>query len=366
MLTDNQKEFIDNNYKSIADLILLTRAVFLDETLDGRTKEGRAVRHYLAENNLEYNTTKHARVENVELTDDHKEFIRNNCVAGFSAVRLAQLAFKDESIKSLSVHHREVNKYVKQLEQEGLQREEEGPSEPQWPSSPNRSPRRCATSRYTPPETDEEILKKILEATHEEGLEMEKLTHVERECIKSLRRFLKAPRLKMILNNYTDMDDRELFEHEYVRFTWDKSDLTSDELNLYLNVCTDYISLKNISRQIEKLNIMFDEIESERELTVRYAEVLKTKNDEYDKCEKRMESLIKKLNGDRAERVKNMHQENATILSLVRSFQIEDERNRMLEIAEMQKVLLVNEAEKLESMDSWKARILGIDKRQIT
>ena len=33
----------------------------MDDTLDGRTKEGRAVRHYLAENNLDYNTTKHAK-----------------------------------------------------------------------------------------------------------------------------------------------------------------------------------------------------------------------------------------------------------------------------------------------------------------
>ena len=263
------------------------------------------------------------------------------------------------------MHHREVNKYVKQLEEEGIQRGEEGSCEPQWPSSPSRPPRAFATSLYKPPETDEDLLKKIIESTHEE-LDIEKLSHEQRECIKSLRRFLKAPRLKMIINGYTSLEDRELFEHEYVRSTWDKPDLTSDELNLYLNVCTDYISLKNISRQIEKLNIMFDEIESERELTVRYAEVLKTKNDEYDKCEKRMESLIKKLNGDRAERIKNRHKENATILSLVRSFQVEDERNRMLEIADMQKTIVENEAESLESMDSWKARILGIDKNQIT
>ena len=70
------------------------------------------------------------------------------------------------------------------------------------------------------------------------------------------------------MNNYASPDDMELFKAEFIRSTWDKYDLTSDEINLYINVCTDYIQLKNISHQIEKLNIMFDEIESERELSL--------------------------------------------------------------------------------------------------
>ena len=162
------------------------------------------------------------------------------------------------------------------------------------------------------------------------------------------------------------MKDRELFEAEFVRATWDKPDLTSDEINLYINVCVDYINLKNISSHIEKLNIMFNEVEDQQDMTVRLAEVLKSKTDEYDKCEKRMESLIKKLNGDRAERLKNRRQENATILSLVRNFQIEEERKRMIELAEMQKKLVEEEADRLDNMDSWKAKILGISKQDST
>ena len=98
-------------------------------------------------------------------------------------------------------------------------------------------------------------------------------------------------------------------------------------------------------------------------MTVRLAEVLKSKTDEYDKCEKRMESLIKKLNGDRAERLRNRQKENASILTLVRNFQIEEQRNQMIEIAEMQKKLVEEEADRLDNMESWKARILGISKK---
>ena len=53
-LTENQKNFIRENYMLISDLIELTRQVFDDKNLDGRTKEGRAVREFLVDNNLEF------------------------------------------------------------------------------------------------------------------------------------------------------------------------------------------------------------------------------------------------------------------------------------------------------------------------
>jgi hypothetical protein len=79
-----------------------------------------------------------------------------------------------------------------------------------------------------------------------------------------------------------------------------------------------------------------------------------------------MESLIKKLNGDRAERLKNRNAESATILSLVKNFQAEAERRRMIQLAEMQKQLVEEETVRLDNMDSWKARILGISKQDAT
>mgnify|MGYP001208956698 FL=1 len=189
------------------------------------------------------------------------------------------------------------------------------------------------------------------------------MNHDDLECAKQLLKNLSAPRLIQVINNYSSKKDRELFEAEFVRAIWDKPDLTSDEVNLYINVCVDYINLKNISSHIEKLNTMFNEVEDQQDMTVRLAEVLKSKTDEYDKCEKRMESLIKKLNGDRAERLKNRFKENASILTLVRNFQIEEQRNHMIEIAEMQKKLVEEEVDRLDNMESWKARVLGISKK---
>ena len=152
---------------------------------------------------------------------------------------------------------------------------------------------------------------------------------------------------------------------EFIRATWDKPDLTSDEVNLYINVCIDYVNLMNIQKAVDKLNYMFEQCEDQRDMTVRLAELLKTKSEEYNQCEKRMESLITRLNGDRAKRVQNKQHQNASILNLVQLFQEEEERNVMIKIAEMQKQLVSEEADELESMPDWKARVLGLRKEDV-
>ena len=116
---------------------------------------------------------------------------------------------------------------------------------------------------------------------------------------------------------------------------------------------------------MNKLDRMFDQCEDQREMTVRLAELLKTKSDEYNQCEKRMESLIQKLQGDRSKRISAKHDQYASILSLVQVFQDEEERKRMVMLAEMQKAAVKKEAERFETMPEWKARILGIGKTDI-
>jgi hypothetical protein len=343
-LSEQQKRFIRDNFKTNPNLLDLTIQVFEDPTLDGRSKEGRAVRAFLAEEKLEYKTTKRDKVPDIKLTDQQIEFIKAQAQNNLSAYQIAEILFPDINIKRFCKEHMTIVEFLREYEPAYVHETET-----------------ALNKTYNAPKIFSTALKKINSFTMREMHE-DKLTHDEIDCIESLMRSLSAPRFVQVISNYNSMKDRELFEAEFVRATWDKPDLTSDEINLYINVCVDYINLKNISSHIEKLNTMFNEVEDQQDMTVRLAEVLKSKTDEYDKCEKRMESLIKKLNGDRAERLKNRRQDNATIISLVKSFQIESERRRMIELAEMQKKLVEDEVERLDNMDSWKARILGISK----
>jgi len=345
-LTKDQKEFLKENIDKINDLSELTRKLFGRDDLDGRSREGRAVRAYLAQQELDYSTRHIDKKEDIELSEPQKEFLRNNSAPGVSSVELAKLCFSDNSIKNLSKEFWAVHNFITE---EGLDvfTEETGLS-----------------VKYSPPKADSKVLKKINDFVGVEISE-EKMTVQYKRCIESLRKFLCAPRFLQVIETYTSLEDRDLFEAEFVRATWDKPDLSTDEINLYINVCMDYIQLKRIQSAMNKLNRMFDEAEDQQDLTVRLAELLKTKSEEYNQCEKRMESLISKLQGDRSKRIQNNVEKNASILNLVQLFQEEEERLIMVKMAEMQKKSISNEADQFEKMPEWKARVLGIKKTDV-
>jgi phage gpG-like protein len=197
------------------------------------------------------------------------------------------------------------------------------------------------------------------------GLIPSQLNVQQKKGVETLGVYLKSPRLGHVINNYTNQQDRNLFEAEFIRATWDKPDLTTDEINLYINVCVDYINLKNISSHMEKLNRLFNDADGQQELTVRLAELLKTKSEEYNQCEKRQESLINRLNGDRAKRLATRQGQTASLLNLVELFQEEKERKLMIQIAELQKEAVEEEINEIENMPEWKARVLGISKEDV-
>ena len=57
--------------------------------------------------------------------------------------------------------------------------------------------------------------------------------------------------MKVILKS-----DRELFEGSYVRYVWIKDDLQQEELDLYINLCTDIVNLTNMQVELNDLIAM--------------------------------------------------------------------------------------------------------------
>lgn len=347
-LSEEQEQLIRSNHSTTPDLIELTRIVFGNESLDGRSKEGRAVKDFLVENNLEYNTTKREKVPDLELSREQQDFIRQYSAEGMNSLEIAKLIFPpDVEIKKLGKEQRTVIEFLEENAPELVSDSED-----------------ALTSLWSAPVGINGILAKVNKYCVEK-IDLKKAAKYEIECLEKVVIYLASPRFIWTINNYNSQADRELLEAEFIRATWDKPDLTTDEINLYLNVCIDYINLKNISKHIEKLNQMFDDLEEENEMTVRLAEVLKAKSTEYDQCEKRQQQLISSLNGDRVKRIATKIDKNASILALVQAFQNEEERRFMVQMAEKQKLDIEAEANRIEGMDSWKARVLGIDKSDI-
>ena len=341
-LSDEDKEKIKKLAAEFPDLNTITRKFFEDDELDGRSKEGMAIRAFLASSKISYKTSKYEKVGDLPLTDGQKEFIEQQAKLGTSAFKIAELVFTDKAVFPMGSEHRTVANYIRDSGCEN-----------------NADNDNATFVRYQVPRSIERIVNKINEATGEK-LDKDRLSRHHKMCCEKLSINLANSRFQKIINCYTSADDRNIFEQEFIRMTWDKPDLTADEVNLYMNVCKEIINLETTSRHLDKLNKMFEETQEQNEMSIRLAEIIKAKSGEYHQCERRVESLIKKLQGDRAGRISARHKENASILSIVQLFQDEEERANMIKIAEMQKALVADEANKMETMVEWKARILGI------
>ena len=343
-LSDEQKEWLRKEFVNTTDVNILTKKLFNDESLDARNKEGILVRDFLIQEGVEYKTRRKPKKEEIQFTEDQGAFICDQAEMGLSSLRIAELLFPDREIKNLGMEQRSVLKYLQEINPDIIPSQDSG-----------------ALNSYIAPKSSSRIVKKINDAT---GLSLDdgKLNRQYQICVEKLGINLNNSRFLNIINNYLDQSDRELFEQEFVRLTWDKPDLTADEINLYLNVCKEIINLEVISKHLNKLNDMFDVADDQQEMSVRLAEIIKAKSSEYHQCENRIENLTKKLQGDRAERMKRKTRENASILSIVHLFQEKEERDNMVRMAEMQKQLVKEEAENLENMDAWFARVVGIHK----
>ena len=113
ILNEDQKKFIDENVAKITDLIEMTRAVFMDESLDGRTKEGRAVRAYLIEKGQKFSTTKNPPAKNIKLTSEQKNFIEQYAADGVKAFQIAKIIFPEVDLTPLSKETIVVTEYIR-------------------------------------------------------------------------------------------------------------------------------------------------------------------------------------------------------------------------------------------------------------
>ena len=335
-LTQEQKDVILESFKTDPNIINITKIVFDDESLDGRSKEGRAVTKFLAKNGLKAKTTKREKQKEINLSDEQLNIIDSMRRDGFNTSEIADILF-NRTVPRLSAEWRAVNEVLHQEREESKEEQ----------------------TNYVPPNAVSRIIKKINDSTGY-GLEEGKMSRTQITCCDKLRINLSNSRFVAIVNNYTNPRDKDLFEQEFIRLTWDKPDLTADELNLYMNVAKEIINLELITGHLQKLNDMFESADDQDEMTVRLAEIIKAKSAEYHQCETRIENLTKKLQGDRGARLANKQKETASFLSIVQLFQEEEERKNMVRIAEMQKEIIKKEAQKLEGMAAWKARVLGI------
>jgi len=347
-LDENQKELIRKQGAKIP-LTNLTRKVWPKEyasnkKLDGRSKYGIVIRSFMKSNEIEYTTSK-VIPRDVRISEEQKDFIQKKLDV-LTPHHIAKLLFPEiPHITPFSKEFQVVNRYVERL---NLLRNKDVEIKNEFD--------------YTPPKTIKEAADRVHKALSRKVFDdISRLKRNEVILLEKLVEYMSTTRLKMYMDVFTSDKDRHLFESTFIEHVWDKPDLTMEDTQIFLMVSLNYINQKNIQRAISILNEQLEQEGATRTLS----EILSTKTNELNQCETRIKNALESLNSKRADRLKKLTSQVMNPLAFVRAFQDKQERANMIQIAKYQALLASEEADRLESVSEWKARIVGIDKSEV-
>jgi len=340
-LTPEHEKLILEKFRSgTTDLDKLTREVFNNPGLSSRHNEGKLIAKFLVKNELNPK-----KLEIADFTHEQKVFIASEMNNGSNPLNIARIMFNNDGIQRLSKEWRAVQSYVANS---GLKVDDKDD----------------IVAEYIAPRSLDTIVNKINRAVGL-NLEADKISGKYKQYVEKLQLHLNNSRYKRIMDGYEVRKDRQLFEDQFIRNVWDQIDLTSMELDLVMNICADTVNVEVLRGHINKLNSIFDDIEEGADLKHAFSETVKAKTDELNQTLKRVSDNTKKLQGDRSERIKNHGKSDASFITIVQLAQEEEERKNMLRLAELQRAAISEEANRLESLDQWTCRIMGVSKEEV-
>jgi hypothetical protein len=355
VLTEEQQLKLLNEWNNRPDnppsLVELVKLAFDRDDLDGRSKEGKAVKAFLASRQIKPKKSHEYQAKGLlELSPEHKEYVSNNCHT-MTAVEMAKILFKNEALTNLSQETRSILEYMKNI-----------PSNVRFNNLENQN---IPTEEYRPPKSEERMIAKINRYILD-GIDKNKLTHKNKKEINSLIGYMNTYRFSHQINLYDDEKDRELFESSFVRYTYDKSDLTQEEVDQYIVLSTEVVISSNIQQTINVLQNQIDiATQEDGKIPMALVEASNTARKEYNDCVNRQQKLLNDLKVKRSERLSKQVKETASIINLVQMWKEEESRAKLLKMADMRKKVIEKEIDRLSSMDEIKCKILGISKDEI-
>jgi|GEM_PF-711551 len=346
VLTVLMQEYLDKNWKK-EDLMTMVRKIFRNEKLDGRCKEGRAVTKYLASKGFHYKTSKFKKRDEIVFTDDQVEFIINQAKLKSKPMSIARIVFGDNNLHQFSKESLAVQRVIRE-------------TNPSLLASDN-----ITDEAYRPPKTFKQATQKINEVTHE-NLDPAKVNVRLKKGIEKLLEYVHSPRFIQTATNLQNMRERTIFEAEFVRATWDKPDLSTDEINLYINLINEYIIQDRIQCIVIKLNGILEETTDDEDgkISMALSDSIKGKNEEYNQSVNRQNRLVTDLTGKRSARVNNRVSMNHSLVALVEAFQEKEERQNMIRLADLRRRANKTEVKEMENMDGFIVRIFGISEEE--
>ena len=101
-----------------------------------------------------------------------------------------------------------------------------------------------------------------------------------------------------------------------------------------------------------------------RRIAMSLVESISSAQTEYNQSVNRQHKLLGDLKEKRSDKLKSQIKENASILNLVQAWRDEESRQKMILLAERRKKVINEEIDKLESLDEFKGKIMGLTKNE--
>ncbi|MAH46099.1 hypothetical protein CMI37_09715 [Candidatus Pacearchaeota archaeon] len=356
-LTKEQQENILNEWNSRPNkppsLLELIRAAYPNQNVDGRSREGKAVKAFLATREIKaHGSHEYQPKQKIDLTEEHKEFVRNN-FSMMSSVEMARILFAEPELTNLNQESRAIVQYVESLN----------------PAIAHAAQTELLPDieKYEPPKTLPATILKVNRYVHE-GINKAKLSINQKNGLNALIGYLHTFRFQHQIGTYRNETDRELFESSFVRYTFDKPDLSQEEVDQYIVLSTEVVISNNIQRRVERLQELLDGTANDtegRRISMSLVESIDTSHKEYNQCVNRQQKLLESLKEKRSDKLKKQISENASVLNLVQMWREEESRQKMIKLAEIRKKTLKKEIENLSTMDEMKAKVMGISKDEV-
>ena len=131
------------------------------------------------------------------------------------------------------------------------------------------------------------------------------------------------------INSYDADVSRDLFESSFVSYTYDKNDLTQEEVDQYILLSAEVVIASTIQRRVEHLQQLLDNTASDTDgarISMSLVEAINTAQNEYNQCVNRQQKLLGDLKQKRSDRLSKRISSNASILNLVEAWKDEESR----------------------------------------
>lgn len=229
--------------------------------------------------------------------------------------------------------------------------------------------RETVEKRYTPPKTDKQVIALINRADHSAKFEIENLDARKKDSITAVKKFLSAPRFVEMASILIYEKHREIFETEFVKAVYNKPDLNSDQVNLYIDLAQEYVTLLEIREQQAILNKRLKESvsgdEEAKRFTMTWANALKDKSAAYNDCQARILQRTKSLSGDRVALLKTRALANQSLTQFIELVKDEQERKRLMILARAAEEKVKTNIKEIEEYSDLWAEVFGAGKDEL-